>query len=89
MKVISMELGGKEIARIEEGVFIPLIDCRGRFQPNLTDWYEDCFFGVKNSSSFEERFKRVEENDYFCYSKPALKLIAKITKEDPSGKSQS
>ena len=78
MKVISMMLAGEEIARIEEGKFTYVIEPKGgSLAPNFVNWYNDCFYGIPHSSTFEERFKLVEENNYFCFSKPKLKLIAK------------
>lgn len=81
MKVISMFAGEKEIARIEEGKFKQLVETKGPLAPNFQDWYNNCFYSVANSKSFEERFKLVEENNYFCYSNPHIKLIARTLDE--------
>ncbi|MBD5452323.1 MAG: hypothetical protein HDR25_06745 [Lachnospiraceae bacterium] len=77
MRVISMMLAGREIARVEEGEFRDLRERRDKFDPNLQQWYDDCFYSVPNSTTFEERLKLVKDNHYFCYSKPDLKLIAR------------
>ena len=82
MRVISMLLADREIARVEEGVFRILIEPK-RGDDLLPDnlyqsWYEDCFYGIENSSTFDERFELVEVQNYFCYSKPKLKLAARI-----------
>lgn len=76
MKVIKMILGDKEIARIVDGVFEEKVICNHRFAPNFRNWYDDCFYNIKGSKSFEERFELVKKNNYFCFSKPSLKLIA-------------
>ena len=83
MRVISMILADKEVARVEEGQFKNLIEIQNRFVPNnvFSDWYDDCFYGIKNSSTFDDRFRLVKENNYFCYSKPELKLIARTLEE--------
>ena len=44
--------------------------------PDLQQWYNDSFYNIGNSKTFEQRFKLVEENHYMCFSKPALKLYA-------------
>lgn len=83
MKVISLILADREIARVEEGVFKQLVELSPKNMELLPDnlfqtWYEDCFYGIPNSSTFEERFELVKEQNYFCYSKPKLKLAARI-----------
>lgn len=81
MRVISVLLGGKEVARVEEGVFKNLVEVEtksGLTSANIFhDWYNDCFYGIPNSSTFEERFELVKKQNYFCYSKPQLKLAAR------------
>lgn len=83
MRVISLVLADREIARVEEGVFKQLVELDPKNIELLPDnlfqtWYEDCFYGIPNSSTFEERFELVKEQNYFCYSKPKLKLAARI-----------
>lgn len=65
----------REIARAYADRFEVLLE-PGPFMPDLRGWYEDCFFNVEDSATFEQRFQRVAENHYFCFSKPALKLYA-------------
>ncbi len=77
MRVISLILADKEVARVEEGRFNQIVETKGRFAPNFAEWYDACFFGIANSETFDERFERVRENNYFCFKKPALKLIAR------------
>ena len=83
MRVISMILADKEVARVEEGQFKNLIEIQNCFVSNnvFSNWYDDCFYGIKNSATFDDRFRLVKENNYFCYSKPELKLIARILEE--------
>lgn len=77
MRVISMRLSDIELARIEEGKFVPVLELKNRqYGPDFKQWYEDCFYGIKNSRTFDERYELVESNGYFCYSKPELTLIA-------------
>ena len=80
MRVISLVLADKEVARVEEGVFKNLIEIKGSHIPNdiLKQWYDDCFYNIKNSSTFDERFELVKEQNYFCFSKPKLQLAARI-----------
>ncbi|MBD5526518.1 MAG: hypothetical protein HDR04_19385 [Lachnospiraceae bacterium] len=83
MKIISMILADREIARVEEGVFKQLVEFGSKNIELLPDnlfqtWYDDCFYGIPKSSTFEERFELVEEQNYFCYSKPKLQLAARI-----------
>lgn len=83
MKVISLILADREIARVEEGVFKQLVELDPKNIELLPDnlfqtWYEDCFYGIPNSSTFEERFELAMKQNYFCYSKPKLKLAARI-----------
>ncbi len=82
MRVISMRLSDIELARIEEGKFVPVLECvKHPYGPDFKQWYEDCFYGIQNSRTFDERYALVESNGYFCYSKPELKLIAMRTDE--------
>ena len=77
MRVISMFLGDWEIARVEEGKIRQLAEFKGISQPNVSQLYEDCFYDVPDSSTFDERFELAREHKYFCWSKPALKLVAR------------
>lgn len=54
----------------------------GKFAPNLLGWYNDCFYGIKNSSTFDDRFRLVEKNNYFCFSKPELELVARTMPDE-------
>ena len=76
LKIIKMILGEKEIARIIDGKFVNIVVCNHPFAPNFQKWYEDCFYGIENAQSFEVRFEFVKIGQYFCYSKPSLKLMA-------------
>lgn len=79
MRVISVILSDREIARIdEEGNFKQLVEFKGLVQPSVRQLYDDCFYGVPNSSTFDERFELVESHSYFCWTKPALQLAARI-----------
>ena len=83
MRVISMILGDREIARIEEdGTFRQLVEFKGMVQPSVRQLYEDCFYGVPNSSTFDERFEHVRVHNYFCWTKPALQLAARILPDE-------
>lgn len=77
MRVISMLLGDWEIARIEEGKFTYITEFKGVSNPDVVGLYNDCFYDVPNSSTFDERFELVREHKYFCWSKPALQLVAR------------
>lgn len=63
-------LGDKERARITDGVFTNSISCRNEFSPNFKEWYDDCFFGIENAQTFEERFEHALNGNYFCFTKP-------------------
>ena len=76
MKVIRMVLGETEVARITDGVFEDLLKSKHEFAPNFQNWYDDCFYGIKGAKEFEARFEYVKIGNYFCFSKPSLKLIA-------------
>lgn len=80
MKIISMLLGDEEIARVEDGVFKNVVEPANKWEgaPNnlFKTWYEDCFY-AKKADTFDERFERAKEQDYFCYSKPHIKLAAR------------
>lgn len=79
MRYISMMLAEEEIARIEEGVFKKIMKCNGFFIPNFEDWYNDSFYNIPNSKTFDQRYELVRNNNYFCYSKPDIRLIARDT----------
>lgn len=76
MKVIKLLIKDEEIARVVDGKFSTTIKPVGVCPPNFNRWYEDCFYGIKNARTFEERFEAVKAGNYFCYSKPQLKLVA-------------
>ena len=76
MKVIRMILGEKEVARVTEGVFEDLLQNRHPFAPNFQNWYDESFYGIPCARTFEERYVMVKHGQYFCFSKPALKLVA-------------
>ena len=83
MRVISVILGDREIARIdEEGNFKQLVEFKGLAQPSVRQLYEDCFYGVPNSSTFDERFELVKVHKYFCWTKPNLQLAARTLPEE-------
>ena len=79
MKVIRMILGETEVARITDGVFEDLLQCKHEFAPNFENWYDDCFYNIRGSKEFGARFELVKQGHYFCFSKPSLKLIAEET----------
>mgnify|MGYP003293953904 CR=1 FL=1 len=70
-----MILGKKEIARITDGRFENILVCDHQFAPDFQNWYDNCFYGIKNAHTFEERFELAKAGQYFCYSKPSLKLV--------------
>jgi len=76
MKVIRLMLQDTEIARVEDGEFKNTMTPVGICPPDFYQWYNDSFYGIKNARTFEERFEAVKNNQYFCYTKPHLKLIA-------------
>lgn len=83
MRAIGIVLGDQLIARIyEDGRFEQLIELQGKARPNLLQLYEDCFYNVPNSSTFDERFNHAERHNYFCWTKPALQLAALIIPQD-------
>ena len=75
-KIIKMILGGKEVAKVTDGVFENILICNHKFAPDFHSWYDNSFYNIKNSRTFEERFELVKQNNYFCFSKPSLILIA-------------
>ena len=85
MRVISMILGDEEIARVEEGVFKNSEEtaCKWEGVSNnlFKTWYEDCFYGIENSSTFEERLELVRKQNYLCYSKPHIQLTIQIIED--------
>jgi hypothetical protein len=82
MKIIRLLIGGSEIARVTDGIFSNTITPMGICPPNFAQWYEDCFYGLKGTRTFEERFEAVKSGKYFCYSKPCLKLEAVEEQDD-------
>lgn len=86
MRVISMVLDDREFARVEEGgIFKNIIEpVGGELLPSnlFQQLYEDCFYGIPNSSTFDERFELARANNYFCWRKPALQLVARTLKEE-------
>ncbi len=75
-KCIKLFLGEHEIGRAYEDRFQCLLE-PGPFMPDIRQWYDDSFFSIESGSGdFEERWKLVEGNNYFCFSKPTLKLYA-------------
>ena len=76
MKIIKMILGENEVARITDGVFENIVICNHPFAPNFQNWYDDCFYNIRGAKTFEQRFELVKQGQYFCFSKPAVKLIA-------------
>ncbi|MCR5517274.1 MAG: hypothetical protein K6F17_01715 [Lachnospiraceae bacterium] len=77
MKVISMMMGTIEVAKIEDGKFTNIVKNSSGLIPSFIQLYDDCFYGIPHSNTFEERYSLVTKNNYFCYTKPTLKLIAK------------
>ena len=75
MKIIKMISGEHELARITDGVFTNTILCRHPFSPNFKEWYDDCFFGIENAETFEQRYEHAKNGNYFCYSKPSVRLV--------------
>lgn len=81
--VISMLLGDREVARVIDGVFEQLVELHKDVNPNLfQQYYNDCFY-MKGADTFKQQYDLVCKNDYFCYSKPGVRLIAR---EYDSGK---
>ena len=90
MRAISLILNDWELARIdEEGNLKQLVEFKGLSQPNVRQLYEDCFYEVPNSSTFDERFELVKIHKYFCWTKPALQLAAIILPDEvPAAKNE-
>lgn len=65
----------REIGRVYEDHIQSFLE-PAPFMPDLQQWYNDSFYNISNSKTFEQRFKLVEENHYMCFSKPALRLYA-------------
>lgn len=77
VQVISMLLGDKEVARVIDGAFQQLAELHKDINPDLfQQYYNDCFYKT-GAKDFETRFKLVEDNNYFCYSKLGVRLIAR------------
>lgn len=74
--MIKLILGGREVARVEEGIFKNTLICNHPFAPDFKKWYADCFYNLENANTFEQRYNLVKLGQYFCFSKPALKLEA-------------
>lgn len=74
--IISLILGDEELAQVVNGEFKQLKPVKWpNASPDLyKQWYEDCFYGKKDSATFDQRVEKVRQHDYFCYSKPHLKL---------------
>ena len=76
VKCIKLFLGEREVGRAYADRFVNMVP-PGPFMPDVRQWFDDCFFHIESGSGdFEERWKLVEENNYFCFSKPSLKLYA-------------
>ena len=75
-KVIRMYLGEREVARITDGVFEDLVNSNHPFAPDFRVWYDECFYHLQAEVTFEERFELAKCGQYFCFSKPSLKLVA-------------
>ena len=80
-KIISMMIKDQEIARVSKDGLQAFINLNSPLAPKLQDWYNASFYGIKNAKTFEERWDRVEENNYFCYLKPHLVLVARTIEE--------
>lgn len=74
-KCIKLFLGEHEVGRAYEGRFVNMVPANP-FGINSKNWYDDSFYGVEDSDTFEARFQRVLEGKYMCFSKPTLKLCA-------------
>lgn len=76
VKCIKLVLGEREVGRAYEGRFVNMVPANP-FGINSKSWYDNSFFGIeRGNADFEERWKLVEGNNYFCFSKPTLKLFA-------------
>ena len=76
VKCIKLFLGEREVGRACADRFVNMVP-PDPFDINSKYWYDDSFFGIETGSAdFEERWKLVEANNYFCFSKPTLKLYA-------------
>lgn len=75
MKVIKMMIGGHHIATISDHGMETFIKPH-MYAPNLDEWYGACFYSIPHSDTFEQRYDLVVQNNYFCYLKPSLKLVA-------------
>lgn len=76
MRVIRMILGEREVARVTENGFQDLLNNRHPFAPNFQNWYDESFYNIPGARTFEDRYALVKHGQYFCFSKPALKLVA-------------
>lgn len=74
MTVIRMELGNMVIAEVRDGEFHDLLNNNHPFALNTRDLYDASFYGIPNSSTFDERVEWVKAGQYFCYLKPTLKM---------------
>ncbi len=75
MKYIVLWLAGREIGRAYPDRFVDMLP-ENPFGVSAKKFYDDSFYSIANSSTFEERFQRVTEGNYMCFSKPALRLYA-------------
>ena len=75
LKCIKLFLGEREVGRAYADRFLNMVP-PNPFGINSRRWYDDCFYGIDGSDTFAQRFKLVTENNYMCFSKPTLKLIA-------------
>lgn len=77
MKRIRMFAGEIELAQIVDGRYEEIFQrADSEFSKPFIDLYEKCFYNIKNSKTFEERFELVQQGMYFCYEKPSVRLIA-------------
>lgn len=75
VKYISMCLSDREIGRVYEDRIVSMVP-PGPFAPDIRQWYDDSFYRIPDSDTFEARYRHVTENCYMCFSKPALKMYA-------------
>ena len=84
MKIIKMMLGGEEVARITDGQFEAKLINTSPFAFNLKSMYDNCFYGISDTATFEQQFEAAKNGRYFCYSKPSLKLVTEETDDEGS-----
>lgn len=75
IRCIKLYMGEHEIGRAYADHFVDMMP-PNPFGIKAKSFYDDSFYGVEDSDTFEARFQRVLEGKYMCFSKPTLKLYA-------------